>query len=313
MRKSHSKPQARRFGPGDAPLDGFFLGEAADALGACLKDAVAHDLAVVFGQTGREVADEIAEHAVPTFRQVRRHAADAKPVGMHARPANGFDDAKRTLPVVERVEHRRKLPQVLRERAIPDQVADDPKQFGEHHADHLGARRNRDPGQFLHGHEVGEIVHHAAQVIHAIGVRNIGMPGLALTHLFGAAVMESDLGHRIDDLLAVELNHDPQDTVRARMLRPEVQKDEIAVVTAALHAPLFRAEAQQLLFGFLLLFGKLERPHFSGARRMIFSQRMPCPTPAASGCAAGAGVRKRRSRTYPILRARTSSPPARDP
>ena len=129
MRKSQSKPQARRFGSGDAPLDRLFLGETADAFGACLKDAIAQYFAVVFGQTGREVADEIAEHAVPTFRQVRRHAADAKPVGMHARPANGFDDAKRALPIVERIEHRRKLPQVLRERAIPDQVADDPKQF----------------------------------------------------------------------------------------------------------------------------------------------------------------------------------------
>ena len=105
------------------------------------------------------------------------------------------------------------------------------------------------------------------------------MPGLALAHLLRAAVMESNLGHGIDDLLAVELNHDPQDTVRARMLRTKVQKDEIAVVTAALHAPLFGAEAQQFLFGLLLLFGKLERSHLSGARGMILSQRMSCPTP----------------------------------
>ena len=237
------------------------------------------DLAVVLGQTGRKVADEIPEHAVPTFRQVRRHAADAKPVGMHARPANGFDDAKRALPIVERVEHRRKLAQVLRERAVPDQVTDDPKQFGQHHADHLGARRNRDTRQFLHGRKVSEIVHHAAQVIHAVGVRNIGMPGLALAHLLRAAVMESDLGHGIDDLLAVELNHNPQDAVRARMLRAEVQKDEIAAVTAALHAPLFGAEAQQFLFSLLLLFGKVERPHLRGARGMVFSQRMSYPAP----------------------------------
>src|ERR1035441_5270785 len=108
-------PQPR---PRDAPLDRLVLGEVADSLGACLKNAIAHDLTVVFGQAGRKVADEIAEHAVPTFRQVRRDAAYAKPVGMHARPANGLNDAKRALPIVERVEYRRKLPQVLRERAI---------------------------------------------------------------------------------------------------------------------------------------------------------------------------------------------------
>ena len=149
----------------------------------------------------------------------------------------------------------------------------------QHDADHLGARRNRDPGQFLHRHEVGEIVHHAAQVIDAVGVRNVGVPGLALAHLLGAAVVEADLGHRVDDLLAVELQHNAQDAVRARMLRAEVEEDEIAVVAAALHAPLFGAEAQRFLFGLLLLFGKLERPHLGGARRMILSQRMPCPAP----------------------------------
>ena len=89
--------------------------------------------------------------------------------------------------------------------------------------------------------------------------------------------MESDLGHRIDDLLAVQLNHNPQDTVCTRMLRSEVQKDEVASVTAALHAPLFGAEPQQLLFLVLLLFGKVKGPHLSGARGMVFSQRMPYP------------------------------------
>src|ERR1039457_2169671 len=89
--------------------------------------------------------------------------------------------------------------------------------------------------------------------------------------------MESDLGHRIDDLLAVQLNHNPQDTVRTRMLRSEVQKDEVASITAALHAPLFGAEPQQLLFLVLLLFGKVKGPHLSGARGMVFSQRMPYP------------------------------------
>src|ERR1039458_5188216 len=71
-----------------------------------------------------------APHIASPVRRADSHAGDTKPVWMHARPANGFDDAKRALPVVERVEHRRKLPQVLRERAVPDQMTDDPKQFG---------------------------------------------------------------------------------------------------------------------------------------------------------------------------------------
>ena len=45
-------------------------------------------------------------------------------------------------------------------------------------------------------------------------------------------------------------------------------------VAAALHAPLFGAEAQRLLLGLLLLFGQLKRPHLRGARRMVLAQRM---------------------------------------
>ena len=93
---------------------------------------------------------------------------------------------------------------------------------------------------------------------------------------FRAAVMESDLGHRIDDLLAVQLNYNPQDTVCTRMLRSEVQKDEVASVTAAL-MPTLRGGTAATPVPVLLLFGKVKGPHLSGARGMVFSQWMPYP------------------------------------
>ena len=65
-------------------------------------------------------------------------------------------------------------------------------------------------------------------------------------------------------------------------------------VAARLHAPLFGPEAQRFLLGILLLVGKLEWTHLSGARRMVLAQRMPYPGLAASECASGAdGHRKR--------------------
>ena len=183
----------------------------------------------------------------------------------------------------------------------------------QHHADHLGTRRNRDPGQFLHGREVSEIVHHAAQIIHAIGVRNIGMPGLALAHLLRAAVMESDLGHGIDDLLAVELNHNPQDAVRARMLRAEVQKDEIGCRHGYAACPTLRGGSATTPVQpppSLRKDGTAPSPWRE--RGGLFSADV-LSSSWASGCAAGEDARKKISRTCPILRARTSSPPARDP
>ena len=132
------------------------------------------------------------------------------------------------------IEHRRHLPQVLRKSAIPDQVADDAKQLRQHHANHLGPGRDLDTGQLLHCREIGQVVHHAAQVIDAIGVWDVGVPGLALTHLFGAAMMEADLGNGVDDLFAIELHHNAQDTVRARMLRTHVEKMKSASSRARL-------------------------------------------------------------------------------
>ena len=84
-------------------------------------------------------------------------------------------------------------------------MADDAKELRQHHADDLRARRHLDAGQLLDGQAVGEIVHHAAEIVDAIGVRNVGVPRLALAHLFGAAVVEADVGYCVDDLFAIEL------------------------------------------------------------------------------------------------------------
>ena len=86
------------------------------------------------------------------------------------------------------------------------------------------------------------------------------MPGLALAHLLGAAVVVADVRHAVDDLLAVELQHDAQHAVRARVLRAEVQEHELGVVARARHAPLFGTNCSASCFGFLLLVGKRNGP-----------------------------------------------------
>ena len=78
------------------------------------------------------------------------------------------------------------------------------------------------PAKRLYCGEIGQVVHHAAQVVDAVGVGNVGVPGLALAHLFGAAMMKADLGNGVDDLFAIELHHNAQDTVRAGMLGTQV-------------------------------------------------------------------------------------------
>ena len=104
------------------------------------------------------------------------------------------------------------------------------------------------------------------------------MPGLALGHLLGAAVVVADVGHRVDDLLAVELQHHAQHAVGARVLRPDVQEHEVGVLVRRGQPPVLGPEAQ----GLLLLarpasVGEDEAAHLGGAGRVVLAQRVALP------------------------------------
>ena len=107
------------------------------------------------------------------------------------------------------------------------------------------------PASFSTARQVGEVVHHAAEIVDAVGVGDVGVPGLALAHLLGAAVVIADVGDRVDDLLAVELQHDPQDAVRAGVLRAEVEEHEVVVAVGWRQSPVLGLEAQRLLLRLL--------------------------------------------------------------
>ena len=103
--------------------------------------------------------------AVPAARQVLRHAADAEPARVHPSAADRFHDVEDALAVVEHVEDRRERAHVLREGAVPDEVAGDAEELAQHHADHLRPRRDVDAGELLDRQHVGQVVHHPAQVV----------------------------------------------------------------------------------------------------------------------------------------------------
>src|SRR5262249_13905302 len=232
---------------GCPPLDRLFDSECANADGARLKNAIPENRTVVFREARGQIFNECEDQVVPTLRKILRNAADAKPVRMHPRAADCFDDFERTLAVVERVEDGRHLSDVLCEGAVPDQMADDSKQLCEHHAYDLCARRHKDTAQLLYGHEVGEIIHHATQVIDAIGVRDIGMPALAFPHFLRAAMVKSYLWYGIDNLFAVELEHDAQHPVSSGMLGTDVQEHQVGILTYTLHPEILGLKLQRLL------------------------------------------------------------------
>src|SRR5262245_6386227 len=190
---------------GHAPLDGLVQRVSAAADGARFEDAILHDHLVVLAQPPPHIRDEIADQLVPTPGQVLRDAADAEPARVHAPAADGLDYVEDALAVGEHVEHGRESPDVLRERAVPDQMAGDAEQLRHHDSDHLHAVGDLDPGELLDRQEVSEVVHHSAEVIHAVGVRDVGVPRLSLAHLFFASVVVADVRHDVQNLFTAEL------------------------------------------------------------------------------------------------------------
>ncbi len=87
----------------------------------------------------------------------------------------------------------------------------------------------------------------------------------------------ADVGHRVDDHLAVELQRDAKHPVHAGMVRAEIQKHEVGVLCLLAHAPLFRNEAQSLLLGVEKLRRHAEGIHLRGAGRMFLTQRVALP------------------------------------
>src|SRR5579884_3823917 len=260
-----------------APFNGLFDGHNADALGSRLENAVFHYCLVIFGKARRHILQEITEHAFPAVWQVLGGSPDAEPDGMHASAAHSFYDVKGALTVIEAIEYRRHLADVLRECSVPHEVADNPEQFRHHHADHLPAWRDLDACELLESHKIGEFVHHPAQVVNAVGVGYEFVPGLAFAHLLRAAVMEANLRDTIDNLFSIKLDNNTENTVCAGVLRADVQKDKVRTVLATLHAPVFGPEPQGFLLSFFLFVRLTERPDLRAARRMVFAQGMPHP------------------------------------
>jgi hypothetical protein len=95
--------------------------------------------------------NELAKHGFPAVWQILLDTADTEPVRMHPCAANRLDHRKGSLAIVERVEDRRHLIEVLRKGAVPHQMANNSEQFREKDPDHLRPRGNGKAGQLFDG------------------------------------------------------------------------------------------------------------------------------------------------------------------
>jgi hypothetical protein len=134
-----------------------------------------------------------------------------------------------------------------------------------------------DPGEHLDRETVHQVVYHPAKVVDAVGVRDVGVPALSLTHLLGSTMVVADIENRIFDLLTIELENDSEQTMSTRMLRAEIEKHEVCVFGLGLHAPVPGLEHKRLLFSLFLVIGQSELTHFGCSSWVVLSQGVPLP------------------------------------
>ena len=181
--------------------------------------------------SGFEVGDDLQERIAPGVDivdqlrwQVLMHAAKAEISSMHARARGALVEHHQLFALFKAPQRRGQRADVHRLRGDVEQVRKNAADLAIEHADQLAAARHRDAEQLFRSQAERMLLVHRRDIIEPVEIRDRLQIGLLLDQLFGAAVKQADM--RIDprDDFAVELQHQTQNTVRRRMLRPEVDR-----------------------------------------------------------------------------------------
>ena len=103
-------------------------------------------------------------------------------------------------------------------------VAGDPVQLSRQHPDVLRAPRHLDVEQLLERHDAGPFAEEGADVLEGVEIADRLVVVGVLAQLLDAAVEVAEDRIEVDDLLAVELEHDAQHAVGRGMLRSHVEE-----------------------------------------------------------------------------------------
>ena len=216
----------RAGGPG---VDGLCFGEHTHALRAVDEDAVAGEQPLHVVERLGEGLHERADLLDHQRREILRDATHASPAVGEPRAAEGLEDVVDHLALIERVEEEGERAGVETDGAVGEQVVADPCQLGDDRADRPAAGGELDAEQFLHGVVPGHVVGHRGDVVHAIGDGHVLVVREVLPDLLEPGVQIAHFGHRVDDPLAVELEHEPKRRVRGRVLGSEVERPEVVL------------------------------------------------------------------------------------
>ena len=208
---------------GKAPGLDILFRHHADVGIALLEDAVLGQQPVDIVQHARKFHRPLVNVVQQLRRQVLMHAAGPEIGGMQPRAACSLIEHHQLFALFKAPERRRQRAHVHRLRRHVQQMVQHPADFAEQHADQAGPARHDHAGQLFDGQTPGMFLVHRGHIIQPVEIGQVLQIGAAFHQLFGATVQQTDMRIAAFHNLAVQLQHKTKNSMRRRMLRPEVQ------------------------------------------------------------------------------------------
>ena len=104
----------------------------------------------------------------------------------------------------------------------PEEMRGNALQLGHNDPDHTGTLGNLNPQHFFNREHITEVVAHAGEIIHAVCVVDKILVALVLTGFFKTTVQITQIWVNIHHIFAIQLDHQAQNAVGARMVWPHI-------------------------------------------------------------------------------------------
>jgi hypothetical protein len=147
---------------------------------------------------------------------------------VHAHPGDHLEQVEHQVALAERVPEHRDRADLERHRPDPDQVRVDAIELAEAHPHPGRLLGHLETEQLLEREHEDQLVVLEGDVVDPLRVRDRLPPRLRLHVLLEAGVEVADDGAQAHDLLAVQIDDEPEDAVRGRVVRPEVDLEDVA-------------------------------------------------------------------------------------
>ncbi len=215
-------PRTAHHHAGIAPVQHVLFMDDADIDIALLEDPV-------LGQQPVKIVHDLQERIAPGLdivdqvgRQILMHATGAEIGRVQAGSAGALVEHHQLFAFLEAPQGRGQRAHVHGLRGHVQQMAENAADLGIQHPDQAGAARNLDTRQPFDGHAPGMFLIHRRDVIQPVQIGQVLQIGAAFHQLLGAAMQQPDMRVTAFDHLPVQLQHQPQDAMRGRVLRAEV-------------------------------------------------------------------------------------------